>query len=60
MGSRAQARSYGIQAPLLRGLGTAPEQSIEPVSLSLENGFLSTAPRGKFVALSDQVPQYFF
>ena len=47
MGSRAQARSCGSRAQLLRGMWDPPRPGPEPVSPALAGRLSATAPPGK-------------
>ena len=50
--------SCGAQAQLLPGLWNLPRPGIEPVSLALAGGFLSTAPPGKSQCLDFYLASY--
>ena len=53
-GSRAlehRLSSCGAQVQLLRGMWDLPRPGVEPVSLALTGGFLTTEPPGKSLAL---------
>ena len=52
--------SCGARASLLRGMGDLPGPGLEPVSLALAGGFLTTAPPGKPIRLDRYTKIYIF